>query len=928
MNTSPHIAKFAGVFAAAVLCAVGGCAIPAFDRNGERIFSGSTTQLASVKDCPLLAHHQPPAPVPTGPPVAGPIGPVVGPMTGCGPPAPPLVVAPPPPPAIIAVPMTPAACAAAPVPVPKPCQVQPTPLPVQQCAAPLPADSCDSGPQLKLTPNRVVAPIGSEVVLSAGICGKDGYLVMRQPIEWMLAQDGAGQIVAVGQESPHHASYFLRNSPQKVTPQYALAHTSTISQCIDRGTKDPSDDIQLLKGQSWISVTSPKEGASYVTVWTPKEHNFERRRAQATIYWVDAIWSFPPCSVATIGTRTGHRLVTTVKRSGGDPVAGWVVRYEVLDGPEAILGSVNGMNGGNVGNARQADVRTDIKGVAVADLIPRTNQAGITTVRVQIVRPASGDIPEMIVGQGTTSVSWSAPGLSVNAVGPTTIPGDGLLSYEVSVHNTGDQATQGVVLKFTPPSNVSVLNSSPSAEMYGNRLEWRIGDLQARGRATVKVNCRAAVDGDLRSTFMAVTSDGNLKAEGTAATRVFRQALAVRMNGPDSVEVGKRATFQIEITNTGSEVLRNVTLTDRFPQELVHAEGQASPIVKTIGDLQPGQKINSPGVTFIVTRPGQHSHRLDVTADGNQSATARGVVTGIQSQIQPARLQLRLSQPQQVKVGETGELIAEVTNVGGSLARNAKLSISYSPNFAADRATPGHQVDEGRRTLTWTIDQLAAGAVQSRQLNLRGVAADDRAFAQITLTPENGQPETRQVNITIIGGGRATPVPMPAPVPMPMPMGEGPAQVPQPMQPRVDIPRQQSKETTLPAGNLEVSLSQSANPIPQGGTTRYLVRIKNDASGADENLQITLLLPEGLKFKRLVTGEQKIYQLQDAGMGTVTLTPIALVRAREDLPLLQIEVEGAKPGMHTFQVELRSKRNTKPITRERTTTVNMPSAPR
>lgn len=897
MTTFPANSNFAGLLAAVALAALGGCALPAFDQSGERIFNG-TTRLASVKDCPLLAHHhrQPPPPVPVGPPV---MGPVVGPA-GCAPP-PPLVVAAPPPPAVIAVPMTPPPCVAPPLAV---CQVQPTPLPVQQCAAPIKSD-CDNGPNLKITPDRLVAPVGSEVVLAAGMCNADGYYVMRQPIEWMLAQDGAGQIVAVGQESPYKSSYFLRNSPQKVSPQYALAHTSTISQCVDRGTKDPRDDIQLQKGQSWISVTSPKEGISYVTVWTPKEHNMERRSARATIYWVDAVWTFPPCAVAPIGSRTGHRMTTVVKRSGGVPVGGWTVRYEVLEGPEAVFGA---------GRARAVEVKTDANGVALADLFPQTNSAGITTVRVQVIRPARGDMPEMIVGQGMTSVSWSAPGLQVSANGPTTIPGDGLLSYEVAVMNTGDQSTSGVVLKFTPPANVTVLNSSPSAEVFGNRLEWRLGDLQARGRATVKVNCRANVDGDLRSTFMAQTNDGELKAEGTAATRVFRQALAVRMTGPDSVEVGKRATFQIEIQNTGNEVLRNVTLTDRFPPELVHADGATSPMVKSIGDLQPGQKLSSPAVTFVVTRPGQHSHRLDVTADGNQSATARGVVTGIQSQIQPARLQLRLSQPQQVRAGETGELIAEVTNVGGSLARNAQLSITYSPNFAADRATQGHQLDEGRRTLTWTIDQLAAGAVISKQLNLRGLTADDRAFAQVTLTPENGQPETRQVNIAILAGART------APAPAPIERNPPTSPMPRPEVPRAAPPR----EATLPSGNLDVSLSQSANPIPQGGTTRYLVRIKNDASGADENLQIMLLLPDGLKFKRIVSGEQKTFQLQDAGVGSVTLTPIALVRAREEMPILQIEVEGTKPGMHTFQVQLQSKRNPQPIVRERTTTVNMP----
>jgi uncharacterized repeat protein (TIGR01451 family) len=870
-----------------------GCALPAIDPSGEGIFSGTTT-FASLSECPIFAHHHrqaPAAAIPAGPPV---IGPLVGPPSTCAPPIP-VAVAPPPPPEIIAVPMTPAACAQQPP--------APPPLRVVQCASPAtsPEGDCENGPNLKITPNRVVAPVGSEVVLAAGLCGPNGYYVMRQPIEWMLAQDGAGQIVAIGQESPLHTSYFLRHSPQKVSPQYALAHTSTISQNVDRGTKDPSDDLYLHKGQSWISVTSPKEGTSYVTVWTPKEHNFDRRRAQATIYWIDAVWSFPPCASSPIGGRNGHRLTTVVKRSGGVPVAGWTVRYEVLDGPDAVFGG---------GRAKLVDVKTDATGVAVADLFSTTNTAGITTVRVQIVRPAKGDIPEMIVGQGTSSVNWTAPGLHVSASGPSTIPGDGLLSYQVEVMNTGDQLSPGVVLKFTPPANVTVLNSSPSAEIFGNRLEWRLGDLQARSRATVKVNCRASVDGDLRSTFMAVTGDGALKAEGQAATKVFRQALAVRMNGPDSVEVGKKATFQIEITNTGSTVLKNVTMTDRFPSELVHSDGRQSPIVKSLGDLQPGQTVNNVAVTFVVTRPGQHSHRLDVTADGDQSATARGVITGIQSQTQPAKLQLRFSQPQQVKVGETAEVIAEITNIGGSLARNAQLSASYAPSFKPDRATPGHEFDEARRLLTWTIDQLPAGSVVSKQINLRALAADDRAFLQVTLTPEQGAPETRQLGIAINEGSRVR-------QPMdPMPRAEVPM-------PRPEIPVQ-PRESELPGGNLEVTMSQSANPIPQGKTTTYIVRIKNNESGPDEALAIALVLPDGLKFKRLIGGEQQSYRLQAATEREVQLTPISLVRARENLPALEIEVEGTKPGMHTFQVEVRSKRNPKPIVKERTTTVNMP----
>jgi hypothetical protein len=267
-----------------------------------------------------------------------------------------------------------------------------------------------------------------------------------------------------------------------------------------------------------------------------------------------------------------------------------------------------------------------------------------------------------------------------------------------------------------------------------------------------------------------------------------------------------------------------------------------------------------------------------------------------------------------VKAGETAEIIAEITNVGGSLARNAQLSAAYGPNFKPDRATPGHQFDEARRLLTWNIDQIAAGAVISKQINLRALAADERAFVQVTLTPEQGQPETRQLSIPITGG-RVTQPAERDPVPMPRP--EAPM-------PRPETPMTPPRETVLPGGNLEITLSQTANPIPQGKTTTYIVRIKNDASGADEDLSITLLLPDGLKFKRLIAGEQKTFQLQAGSEREVQLTPIAIVRAREEMPPLQIEVEGTKPGMFPFQVEIRSKRNPKPIVRERQTTVNMP----
>ena len=95
-----------------------------------------------------------------------------------------------------------------------------------------------------------MAPIGTEVLLAAGVTDGRGYYVLRQPLEWMLAQDGVGQVMAVGHESPLGASHVLRHSPQKVATNYVRAHTSTIEQTVDRGTRNPADDVRLERGQS------------------------------------------------------------------------------------------------------------------------------------------------------------------------------------------------------------------------------------------------------------------------------------------------------------------------------------------------------------------------------------------------------------------------------------------------------------------------------------------------------------------------------------------------------------------------------------------------------------------------------------------------------------------------------------------------------
>ncbi len=189
--------------------------------------------------------------------------------------------------------------------------------------------------QLLLTPTRIVAPVGGEVILLAGVCGKDGYLVTNEPIEWMLSPRSVGEFVEVGDDAKgqRRTSFFgkeLGPKVEKLGVDFARGRTSREVGNITRGTATNADDLPIRKGQTWISLTSSSEGISKITALAPDSDVWDQRRQTATIYWEDATWQFPEPQFAL--SKDSVRLVTRVMRAEGlIPAEGWKVRYRVLN---------------------------------------------------------------------------------------------------------------------------------------------------------------------------------------------------------------------------------------------------------------------------------------------------------------------------------------------------------------------------------------------------------------------------------------------------------------------------------------------------------------------------------------------------------------------------------------------------------------------
>ena len=476
-------------------------------------------------------------------------------------------------------------------------------LGVPSVAATLPSIPQDT---LTITPARMLAPVGSEVILKAGLCTRENYLLTKTQVDWLIARESAGQFVSLGGRGWLQDPLLPWNRAKKVDNQFATGYTAKVPLTLTRGTVDVSDDVQIEPGEAWASITSPVEGVSHITAVAPEIEAWTNRRATATIYWVDLQWTFPPASVAAGGSQV---LTTTVSRqTDGAPWQGWLVRYEVAGGGGAFSG----------GLAEQAvEVPTDARGQASIDVTPTGDTGNTTQISIQIMRPEGfGGInsPKMIVAEGSTTINWTgqsapylppagelsggepfAPPQTPASQPPVTPPvqpvippaqrpvleidveGDdqalvgGDIRFRVVVRNTGSGAATGLILVdqfddgFLHPRDdlgSQEIQKPLSQDLApGDSIEEFIRfDVVRAGSIchTVKVSCSEGVE----------ASSKRICVQAVDPPPQKQARIDVEKRGDRLRSVGENTLFTLSITNSGEVPLTNLEIVDEYDAAL------------------------------------------------------------------------------------------------------------------------------------------------------------------------------------------------------------------------------------------------------------------------------------------------------------------------------------------------------------------------
>ncbi len=463
--------------------------------------------------------------------------------------------------------------------------------------------------RLSISPARDQRPVGSEVVMLAAVCGQAGYLMANERVEWMLAPGGVGQFVALGDRYALDWLQGISGWPRKLDNSLAIGTTSSRYVTLTRGTPSQIDDVQVLRGQAWITVTSPVEGASYVTAYAPTVYGWDSRQQTAVIHWFDAQWVFPSPANNPVGS-TRPLTTRVTRRSSGAPLAGWLVRYEVAAGPAA---------GFAPGGEGAVEVVTNAQGEATAELLQQQPTAGANSVSIRVIRPAEqgGSFGQrMEVGNGGTTQTWVAaaggppaaiepapsPSLPVQptpapAIQPAPVPSPqaqapAVANLQVSMQGP-PQAVVGETITFSA-TVVNRGNATASGLVVVDRfddglehaklrspIERPIDPLKPRDSLPIKVSLRVTKPGELCN-VLEIVGEGGLKVSARACVTAVAAAagagspadagqrplekptIAVKKTGPTRVGVGQEAEFLITVTNTGQVAATRLKVVDHY----------------------------------------------------------------------------------------------------------------------------------------------------------------------------------------------------------------------------------------------------------------------------------------------------------------------------------------------------------------------------
>ncbi|MCW2598924.1 MAG: hypothetical protein JWM02_753 [Frankiales bacterium] len=453
---------------------------------------------------------------------------------------------------------------------------------------------------------------------------------------------------------------------------------------------------------------------------------------------------------------------------------------------------------------------------------PGTSYSGINTakttgtVNFNAPIPANGGTSYFGLENRLTGADLNIPKSDLSIVktaSPNPVLVGQVLTYTLTVLNSGPSNATGLTVSDPLPANVSFVSvtPSPACGQAGGTVTCSLGALAsgASTTITVKVVPNAAAAGTITNTATVKGNqfDNNPSNNSSSVTTTVQPSANLALTkvaSPDPVTVGQPLTYTLKVTDNGPSTATGVTVTDTLPASVSFVSaspsqgtcGQAGGTVTcSIGTLANGA---SATITITVTPNTPGTVTNTATAKANETDTAQAdntatVTTTVNAQTADLRI-VKTASPDPVLVGQALTYTIAVSSGGPGTATGVVVTDPLPANVTYVSATPSQgSCALASAVVTCSLGSLANGASASIQIVVRPTAAavgrlSNTATVKATESDPNTANNTSTVTVTV-----------------------------------------------KPAADLSITKTASPNPVLVGQTLTYLVTVNslgpNDATG-------------------------------------------------------------------------------------------------
>jgi uncharacterized repeat protein (TIGR01451 family) len=446
------------------------------------------------------------------------------------------------------------------------------------------------------------------------------------------------------------------------------------------------------------------------------------------------------------------------------------------------------------------------------------------------------------------------PAVAIQKLVPPEIQVGKKCTFAIKVQNNSQRPAQNVQIRDDIPLGTQLIGTAPKANVTGSQVTWDLGTLSPGEERVVEMELMPTAEGELGS-VATVTFTG----QASAKVKCTKPELALRLSAGPRVMIGQQQLVQIEVSNPGTGDATGVMLLETVPQGVSHEAGPA--LEFEVGTLHPGQ-----------------SRRLDLVLNAEQAGRINNVMVakadaslevqaGCEFEVIAPALKVSVNGPKQKFLELPAKFQMSVTNPGTAAAKDVQLVTQLPKGLQFVSADNYGEYDPATHSVRWSLAELPANEHGTVELTALPVEAGEQTL-QVASRAQQGLEDRTEAKVTVEG---------------------------------------------LVALSFEIKAAVGA--VAVGEETAYDITVVNQGSKAATNVQVTAVIPRGLK----ATNGQGASRFV-AEDGRATFAPLPQLAPKAEAKF-RIQVQGLQAGDLRTKVMVTADEVQDPITKEQGTLV-------